>query len=298
MFKALKIKRIFLSLIIISPIALGEAGLASLKIVPGAREAAMASTGVASAQGPSAIYFNPAQVSRYTNFLVNLYYAKWFFDTHHQSLFLVRPTKLFNIGFGMVNFSYGKVEKRKDKPTDEIVGYFIPQDYSFFLALSRALDERTAIGVSGKFYWQKIEAMTASSGGLDMGVKFQISPQFDLGFSIINFGSTLRYEREKFWLPTETKAGLSYNINFGNYYLIGAADFSYFPFDKRFGTGIGFEFAFDKIALRAGVRPFAETGKFSAGLGIKWHKFRLEYATTPYTYNLGVTHRFAIGFGY
>lgn len=274
-------------------------GLASLKICPGVREAAMANTGVASAQGPHAIYFNPATISFYHNFLANIYYAKWFLDSHHQSLFVTRPTRIFNIGFGVVNFSYGKVEHRDTKPTDEPIDYFIPQDYSLFLTLSRALDDRTAIGVSGKFYYQKIFDKTVSSGGLDIGLRFDIMPKLSLGFSIINFGSTLRYLREKFWLPTEAKAGVSYKLPIGNHYLIGAVDFSYLPYDKKFNNGIGTEFGLNNfLFLQGGVRPFSETNKISTGFGFKLTNFRIEYSFSPYTYGLGVTHRFSLGFGY
>jgi hypothetical protein len=300
MFNPLKTSRIFILLTVILTLTFGDSGLASLKIVPGVREAGMANTGVASAQGPQAIYFNPAAISRYNKFQANLYYAKWLLDMHHQSLFVVRPMKIFNIGFGVVNFSYGNVENRDNKPTEEPIGYFNPQDYSFFLTLSRALDNRTAIGVSGKFYYQKIFDKTTSGGGVDFGLKFfDVMPQMALGFSIINFGTTMRFIREKFWLPTEAKAGASYNLPLGNQNLNGALDLSYFPYDKKFSAGIGVEFDLnDFLFLRGGVRPFSETDKISTGLGIKLSKFRLEYSFSPFTYDLGTTHRFSLGFGY
>ena len=47
MFKPLKISRLFILLTIILTITFGDSGLASLKIVPGVREAGMANTGVA-----------------------------------------------------------------------------------------------------------------------------------------------------------------------------------------------------------------------------------------------------------
>uniref|UniRef100_A0A7C6EAM8 PorV/PorQ family protein n=1 Tax=candidate division WOR-3 bacterium TaxID=2052148 RepID=A0A7C6EAM8_UNCW3 len=293
-------KKLFL-IIFIFNFALANSGLTSLKICPAVREAAMANTGVASAQGPQAIYFNPATIGFYQNFLASLYYAKWFSDMHHQSLFVTRPTKIFNIGVGIVNFSYGKVEYRDTKPTDEPIDYFIPQDYSLFLTLSRALDSRTAIGVSGKFYYQKILDKTASSGGIDVGLKLDVMPKLSLGFSIINFGGTLRYLREKFWLPTEAKAGANLKFDLGTTgsSLIGAIDCSYLPYDKRLHLGIGAEFALNNfLFLQGGFRPFSETNKFSTGLGFKLKSFRIEYSFSPYTYDLGITHRFALGFGY
>lgn len=280
-------------------LAFGNSGLTSLKIAPGAREAGMASTGVASAQGPQAIYFNPALISSYHNFLLNLYYARWFFDMSHQAIFVMRPTKIFNIGLGVVNFSYGAIENRAENPTDEPLGYFNPQDYSFFLTLSRALDNRTAIGASGKFYFQKILDKTVTSGGADVGLKFLVLPEMALGVSIINFGPTLRYSREKFWLPTEAKIGIGYDLPLGNQQLSGAIDIGYFPYDKKISAGVGTEFVFNNsLFVRFGIRPFSETNKITTGLGFKLNNFRVEYSFAPYTYNLGTTHRFAIGIGY
>ena len=299
MFNPLKISRLFIFVTAILTVTFGSSGLTSLKIVPGVREAGMANTGVASAQGPQAIYFNPAAISRYNKFLANLYYAKWFLDMHHQSLFVLRPMKIFNIGFGVVNFSSGKVENRDNHPTDEPSGYFYPQDFSLFLTLSRALDNRTAIGISGKFYYQKILDKTTSGGGVDAGLKFDVMPKMALGFSIINFGSTLRFIREKFWLPTEAKAGVSYNFPLGNQNLTGALDLAYLPYDKKFSAGVGAEFALNNfLFLRGGLRPFSETGKISSGLGVKLNNFRVEYSFSPYSENFGTIHRFSVGLGY
>lgn len=299
MFKSKKNNKIFILFILIFSIAFGESGFSSLKISPGTREAAMAGAGVANALGPQAIYYNPAAISQYTSLSANLYYAKWFLDTHHQSLFIVRPTKLFNIGIGVVNFSYGEVENREDKPTEEPIGYFNPQDYSFFLTLSRVLDERTAIGVSGKFYYQKIFDQTANGGGVDVGMRFNLIPNMMLGFSVINFGTMMRFQRESFWLPTEVKAGLSYDLALIENGLIGSCEISYFPYDKKVNLGVGAEFGFRKfVFLRAGIRPLSETNKISVGIGIKPNNFRIEYTFSPYTYNLGITHRFSVGIGY
>jgi hypothetical protein len=299
MFELQNKEKILLLLILFLSLSFGDSGFSSLKIVPGAREAAMAGTGVASAQGPQAVYFNPAAISRYSNLLANIHYAKWFLDTHHQSLFVVRPTKLFNIGIGIVNFSYGKVENREDKPTDSPVGYFNPQDFSFFLTLSRALDDRTAIGVSGKFYYEKIFSYTASGGGLDVGLKFNLLPSMSLGFSVINFGTMMRFQREKFPLPTEAKIGANYELPLSNKHLIGALDISYFPYEEKLSACIGVEFALNNfLFLRGGFRPLSESGKISTGLGVKLNNFRIEYSFSPYTYNLGATHRFSLGAGY
>lgn len=299
MFKSINNNKIYILFIMVISMEAAESGFGSLKIVPAAREAAMGGAGVASAQGPQAIYFNPAAISRYEKFSANVHYAKWFLDTHHQSFFLVRNAKIFNIGIGIVNFSYGKVEQREDKPTDEPIGYFDPQDFSLFLTLSRALDDRTAIGASGKFYYQKIFSNTASGGGIDVGLKFNLSSNILLGFSVINFGTMLRYQREKFWLPTEVKIGASYETAINNNGLVGTADLSYFAYDEKLSLGVGAEYALnDFLYLRGGYRPFSEAGKISSGFGVKLNNIRFEYSFSPYAFNLGTTHRFSIGFGY
>ncbi len=299
MFQLKKKQQIIILTILLVSIAIGETGFGSLKIVPATREAGMAGTGVAAGQGPQSIYFNPASISRYNNFMANLYYAKWFLGTHHQSFFVVRPTKIFNIGLGVVNFSYGELQQRPDYPTDRPSGYFSPQDYSFFLTLSRALDHRTAIGISGKFYYQKILDLSSSSGGIDIGMKFEALSDLTFGFSVINFGSTMSFLREKFWLPTQVKAGASYDNPIQNHSLIGALDVSYLPYDKKLKFDIGAEFGLNEnLFIRAGLSPLSETNKISSGLGVKLNNFRLDYAFCPYTNDLGITHRFSIGFGY
>lgn len=272
-------------------------GFASFKIGVSPREVAMGGAGVASGTGPTAIYWNPALSSFNTSdFGLNISYARFFTDMSHQSLFLTQTTKPINLGFGIVNFNYGKVEYREDRPTDDPIGYFTPMDFALFLNLSRSLDPTTSLGISGKLYYSKLFDEVAQGIGADIGLLFKPKPNIKLGISVINFGQTLRFFREKVWLPTEGKVGFGYELL---KFLKVAGDFSYLFYTQDFRLNFGSEINLGKaIFLRFGLSPFTQANQYSLGFGIARKDFRFEYAFSPYNYNFGSVHRFGLGIGY
>lgn len=276
----------------------------SLLITPSARENALAGTGVANAQGPQAMFFNPAITGKLEKTAVSLSYNNWFLDMYQQSLFVVKPLPILNLGLGITNFNPGELEMRPNQPLESPIGKFSPADFSFYLNLSRKLDERVLLGISGRYYYEKILDYTATGYGIDIGLWFKVLSGFDVGFSVINFGSTMHFIRDEFWLPTRLITGINYDFNLRpNIKTALVSDMSYFVYDKSVELKSGIETQiFQKYFMRAGYN-FSnainhQPNSFTIGLGVIVKRIRLEYAFTPYQMGLDDTHHFSIGFGY
>ena len=274
-------------------------GCAWLTIPVGAREAAMAGTGTAAAIGPQALAYNPAASARISPFSVQLGYTKWFLDTHHQSIFTARDFRHFVLGIGIASFTHGRFEYRDERPTEEPLGTFSPLDLTGYLNLSRQLENVAALGFSARYFYSKIKDDEASGFGGDIGCRFYPLKNLTFAAAIIDFGKTMSYRYEIFWLPTRGSIGTDYKLPLGNHLLNFALDGSYSFYTKEIDYSFGSEFILASIiAFRAGCAFTNKISRLNFGLGIRRGLLRLDYAFSPLDFNLGSAHRIAIGFGY
>lgn len=277
-------------------------GYVSLRIIPSARECAMGGAGVISAIGPSAMYYNPALTAKVNSFALNINYAKWFFDTYEQSLFLSRPLPYFNLGLGIVNFNAGELEARPNQPTDDVYGIFHPSDFNFFLNFSRR-DTKMMYGISGRFYYEKIYEYSATGFGADAGLTFNPIANLELGVALTNFATTMRFIREDFWLPTKFTVGVTHLIQIHRsrtrFKIQNCLDFGYLYYAKKTELNTGAELSFEeKYFARAGYKLSEQANDYNLGFGLIINRFRIEYAYSPYNLNIPSVHHFSLSIGY
>jgi hypothetical protein len=276
----------------------GPTGFSSLKILPGVREAGMAGTGVASALGPQAISINPAAGAATNGFAATASYAKWILDTHHQSLFLARSFPALCVGLGVSSFSAGQFEYRI-KPTEDPIGTFTPTDFTAYLNLARPIGSKVQVGITGRYFYSRVYDNDAEGLGVDGGVRVMPIKRLTVGVSVVDFGKTMYYVRDVFWLPTRGRVGASYDIlPFDHGRLTVTADGSYFLYSKVTGAAAGLEFAWNEIvALRAGYDFLTEANHLNFGLGLRAGRFRFDYSFAAMNLDLGGAHRVSVGFG-
>jgi len=276
----------------------GPTGFSSLKILPGVREAGMAGTGVASAFGPQAITLNPAAGAGIAGFAATASYAKWILDTNYQSLFVARDFSAFCVGVGFSSFSAGQFEHRV-KPTEEPIGTFTPTDFTAYLNLARPIGRMVHVGLTGRYFYSRVYNNDAAGLGLDAGVRVMPIERLTVGVSVVDFGKTMIYEREVFWLPTRGRLGASYDIKpFERVRVTFAADGSYFVYSGVPGAAAGVEFAWSEVVtLRAGYDFLSDANHLNFGLGLRVGVFRFDYSLAAMNLDLGGAHRVSVGLG-
>jgi hypothetical protein len=278
--------------------AAGPTGFSSLKILPGVREAGMAGTGVASAFGPQAIVLNPAAGAGIDGFAAVASYAKWLLDTHHQSLFVSRNFSALCVGAGVSSFSAGEFEYRV-KPTEEPIGTFTPTDFTAYLNLARPIGDMVQAGLTGRYFYSRVYDSDAAGFGIDGGVRVMPVKRLTVGASVVDFGKTMSYVREVFWLPTRGRLGVSYDVlPFERARLTLAVDGSYFLYSGVPGAVAGLEFAWSEVvALRAGYDFLSQANHLNFGLGLRAGMFRFDYSFAAMNLDLGGAHRISVGLG-
>lgn len=276
----------------------GPAGFSSLKILPGVREAGMAGVGAAAAFGPQAIALNPAAGADVAGFAAVASYANWILDTHHQSLFVSRNLSAVCVTAGVSSFSAGSFEYRV-KPTEEPIGTFTPTDVTGYVNFARPIGKMVRAGLTGRYFYSRVYDSDATGIGLDAGVRVIPVDQFTLGVSVVDFGKTMTYEREVFWLPTRSRLGASYDLQlFEHGRLTFAADGSYYVYSKVAGAAAGLEFAWNELVmLRGGYDFLSAANHLNFGLGLRAGTFRFDYSLAPMNLGLGGAHRVSVGIG-
>jgi hypothetical protein len=279
--------------------SVGLAGMSSLKIMPGAREAAMGNAGCAAALVPEAIAWNPAAGSEIESFALRAGYTKWLLDSHQQSLFVVRNFGFAHLGLGITSLTAGRFEYRTEIPTEDPIALFTPAEFGFHVNLSRRFGTMVNAGLTVRYYYTKILEEDASGPGVDLGVRVRPVDGLALGVSLTDFGRNLVYYRESFRLPTRARLGAAYSRTLGaglGFEL--AADGAYFVYDKTFNVQTGLELDWRRLLFaRAWYEWLGASSRLGFGLGLALGRFQFDYALTGLNDNLGAAHRISIALG-
>ena len=258
----------------------------------------MAGTGAAAAIGPQAIALNPAASAGILGFAATASYAKWILDSHHQSLFVTRGYPALSVGLGFTSFSAGEFEYRI-KPTEEPIGTFTPTDFNAYLNIARSFADVVQAGLTGRYLYSRVYNAEAAGLGLDAGIRLAPIEGLTVGASIVDFGKTMTYDRDVFWLPTRARLGASYDLApFERGRLTLAADGSYFVYSGKPGAAVGLEFAWSEaVMLRAGYDLLSEANHLNFGLGLCAGVFCFDYSFGALNFDLGGVHRVSVGLG-
>jgi hypothetical protein len=206
----------------------------------------------------------------------------------------VREIGMFGISIAYMN--YGSMRRTDILGND--LGSFMPGDVVFSGTYGRFFGENLRFGVSLKFIHSKIDQYVATALAGDFGAIYRIPEKsVDIGFSVLNLGTSLnafREEHEK--LPTTYRIGVSHSLAHLPL-LINLNLIKYQDLDSDFLGGIywvlGGEFTLsENLFLRwgyhsRGIEEKIDSGRdrfagVSLGLGIHFHQYRFDYSFSSY----------------
>jgi opacity protein-like surface antigen len=291
-----------------------------LSIGMGARAGALGESYVAIAEGPSALYWNPAGVADMTRTGAEFSYLSWFVDSNIQQAALVIPLAGFgNLGIHVVTLGYGEMEVTTISNPDGTGELFSPRDLSAGLSFARNLTDRFAIGGTFKLVTQRIWNSTASGAALDLGVLYRTGfRNLRIAASMANFGQDLRLsgkdlrvaqdidptiegnnprlpanlEVDPWAMPLTFRIGVAADVvSLENQRLTTTVD-ALHPNDNSESANFGVEYAFSELLfLRGGYRQaFAaesDDGGFTLGAGLQYDfgngpRVRFDYVYQQY----------------
>jgi hypothetical protein len=238
---------------------------------PGAKQISLANSDVALSNDVFCLFNNPAGLSQMNWREVGVYYSPAPFgltDLANGYAAYNEPTSLGSFAVG--GMSYGFDLYRESKFS---LGYSYNYLNKFFAGI--AINYQT---VSIKNY--------GNDGALffNLGVLAYVSDVFRLGFSLQNINRAT-FGKEDDQIPMIINTGLSYNV--ADELTVNFAIEKDIKYKASFQFGIDYDII-QYLSLRMGFSN--EPSKYSAGIGINYSIFSLDYAMFTHT-DLGLTHQ-------
>ena len=274
----------------------GSKGLSFLKIGLGARAGALGDAYVAVANDATAPLWNPAGLTYLDGKDLIFIHNQWFQDVRSEFVGTAMTSGDNGFGFSFLINTVGDIQVRTKE--DIFIGTFNAYDIALTGAYARRIRDQMSLGVTLKVLYEKMYIYSSSGFAVDVGAR--LSPGIDdvsIGASIQNIGKMSAMRDEEIPLPLTVKAGLAYTMAAdplrGN--LLLTADMSKASdYWTTFHTGLEYSFG-RRLALRGGYLFGQDERGLSAGIGLGFNMYRLDYAYTPFDYDLGDTHRLTFG---
>jgi hypothetical protein len=277
----------------------GTSSLIFLRLGAGARAVGMGEAFTAQSDQTASSFWNPAAISGVQAPQMGFTHTQWFQDISADFFSSAVRSGGNVLGLGL---SLGKVPdiEKRETPTEEPIALFDAHDFVMSFSYARDLGKDYHVGLSAKWIYEKIDISSASGLGLDVGGicspfadsnrRFLRSLSF--GAAVLNFGSEIKFEKESYPLPTQYKAGLVYSAETEKWqsdYSIGLDVVK--PRDDDMKLHLGGEYGmYRTLKLRLGYQLGYDQKDVSFGMGVKYHKYAIDYAFVPYKSDLGDVH--------
>jgi len=258
----------------------GEAGLLSLRIGVGGREAGMGESGVASSRGAAAVYWNPAN-NVFADFETDLVLQ------HHRYLGLFNQEAVMVahkmgqgvLGFMFTGFYSDTIDRRGEDNTGIVEGTFKPYDVAFGVSYAHPLGESFGVGLNAKMIYEKIDIDSDTGVAFDLFVTHKaVIEGLMFAASATNLGGQMNLKDEPFDLPTAVRVGAAWTPTAGSGKLTVAGDVL-FPNDTNEKAHVGAEYRLlPEFALRLGTRINYDNQGLTAGAGFRNGVLGVDYA--------------------
>mgnify|MGYP000337583478 CR=1 FL=1 len=268
--------------------ASGTSVVAFSKVSPSARASGMAEAFVGLADDSSAIWYNPAGLTKISKLSVGGTYGMLFEGLNFQYVSVAYPMNIGVVGGSIVMTDYGSIKgyDALGNPTED----FSAKDMMLSGGFAYKLQPNLSIAAVAKFVHSTIEKKSNSTISLDAGVMYVLDANTSLGLVLKNVIGSIKYDEKSSNLPMLIKAGMSYNVG----HVIGTDDIlmllADITNDSEVGTVIQpaaellYPLGTTELIVRAGYK----TGGGPSGTGLTvgasvriQHQYRVDVSYTP-----------------
>ena len=309
----------------------GTSAAPFLEIGIGARAMAMGGAYASIATDVSALYWNPAGISRLSQMQAEFTHSEWLAGTSFDYVGIVVPIRRLNsaIGLSFCSLEYGEQPVRtieRPEGTGELYG---ARDFALGLTYALSLTDRFSFGMSTKYIQQRIWSESGSAFAVDIGIFYNTMLKgLRIGACMSNFGSEISlrgrnlrtikdpdetlsnydrvpvdYTTTAYPLPLLFRFGISYEINFGRFNRFLVSTDVLHPNNRTESINFGAEYAFaDMFYFRAGYQNLFERDTINGltvGGGVAYSlrgsmKFNVDYSWSNWGMLQNV-QRFSLG---
>jgi len=267
-----------------------------LKIPVGTRAIGMGEAFTALADDSSAMYWNPAGLSRLSQKEATFMHSSLLESVHYEHLAFVAPTDNFAFGTNFSYLGYGDIAgfDNSGAPTGNVSAY----SYILNGGLSRSFFGSLSLGASGGLIHESLADNSANTFAMNAGALYTLdahpwSGDYHLGLAVQNLGPGLKFVSERDPLPRKIKIGAAAE-GIKTLPLNLTADVTV-PNDNDAYVSLGSEYWFKEIiALRLGYAGSNDEGRgLRVGFGLKYSGMLLDYAYAGFG-DFGATNRISL----
>jgi hypothetical protein len=229
---------------------------------------------VAVATDPSALYWNPAGISRNGKTEVLLERTNYLLGTKYNFFAAVLALDENNaVGVSVTNLAYGQDAVTTADNPDGTGETWSASDWSFDITYSRNLTDRFSIAGTGKMVVQRIWRESATGWALSAGLLY-ITPFRDLriGMSIANFGTEMQLTGEDLFVTNDPNPSIKGN----NKKIPADLGTNSYPLPLLFRVGLAMDLiASDdaRLTLAAdALHPSDNAQSMNVGAEVSWNK--------------------------
>lgn len=297
----------------------GTSGAQFLKIGLGARGTAMAGAFIATADDPSAAFWNPACLVRVPGTQVQFSGMQWFADILYGAGVVsheIAGVGTFSAQFAMLQS--GDMDVTTVAHPEGTGETFSCNDMVAGISFSRMLTDRFSAGMTVKYVREQWDDISAGGIAVDIGTLY------DTGFKTLRIGMTIQHfggeltpggeyttyysggdsteVYEPYSMPMVFKLGMAMDIiNRGPHFLTVEID-GIHPNDNVEELGIGTEYWYNNMfALRGGYCINTDEEGLTAGAGfnipVSGKTISLDYAYADWN-RLDMVHQASLGFAF
>jgi hypothetical protein len=278
----------------------GEAGMLSLRLGVGAREAGMGESGVAASSGASAVYWNPAN-NVFADFetAVVLQHHRYLGLFNQEAAAVAHRVGKGVVGVMFTGFYSDAIDRYSDEPVGRPEGTFKPYDIALGASYAHPLGDAFGVSATVKMVYERIDLYSASGLAFDLGVTHKaVIEGLIFAAAVTNLGGRLQLKDEPFDLPRTVRVGAAWAPpTFAGGKLTVTGDVV-MPRDGTEKAHVGAEYRMlPEFTLRAGSRINYETQGLTAGAGFRTGRLGIDYAYSDWTTEgFDDGHKFSLGF--
>ncbi len=271
----------------------GEGAFPLLRVQFYPRAVGLGETYVAMTGDAGSLWWNPGSAGWLEHSEAFISYHEWFMDIRDVYGGLAYATRMGVFGLGLVYSGTSGIEGW-DANNEETTLFGQTSGIVNF-TYSRKAGRTATVGLNFKGLYDRIADETGFGFGIDLGANILVASKIRIAGVVKDIGTSMKYGSTSASLPMSLRAGIAYSpLKDINVLLDG----EYLRFAKP-NVHFGIEYWVKEIvALRAGLKTKPNEGLqsyYTAGLGIKYQQFFLDYAFVPYSSELGMTHRVLVG---
>jgi len=291
----------------------GTSSLQFLKIGAGARATAMGESFVAIANDASALFWNPAGLTQFSQDEVTVGHTSWFADIRHQVLGAVyHVTADDAVGLSVISLHMDDMERTTETQPFGTGTYFSYGDLAIGVSYSRRLTQQFSFGATVRYVEETLDVLKMRGVLVDVGTYYWTGLGTTRFSAVVtNFGSQVKptgsvtiyggqtiSQFQEFTPPTMFRFGFAMEPYQDEANSVTVSAQLNHPNDNSENVSLGAEYSLMKqFFARAGYKINVDEEQFSVGLGVEEGvgpvQVGLDYGFAAFS-RLGNVHRISL----